>query len=448
MAVRPGLGVVVLLLTVPAIQAAPAEGTLIVQDGLDLPRGAQLHEAALLGLFLNGTREVQDLSITAPMAVVYENHVEYACVGLAGNAVIYPTASRRATYPLTDLQATLQSTGAAEDWRGWLGIYPSTGAGLDVTSTTSLTLTPTTYTRLGNSDFAETDPTPSRAFYAREFYEPHFSATTPGTFIFHGTGAIKLDGPTLRLVARENTTTLHTGEQNPHDGVCRIIADWAYVEIHDATLNLTTSQPADLALADAAATWDGPARLRGATGELLVGKNPFTAQYTDALLDGALRADLVPTMQGKRPAALVHVTGTTRTPTNAMGLAPISRSSPFPLALLVGAAVVAAAGGAALYARARARQPPPEDGLAEEERVGLTTFRAQFGVGEGDYWFACLLAAAGKRDQAKAFYLAALTRAPQVAHFDLEEGPLAFLRDDAEVRAAILGAQTRAGAGP
>ena len=141
-------------------------------------------------------------------------------------------ANRTAEYELHDVTVTI--TGG----EGWLGAYTDLGGGWTSSATGSWSLASRGAGILGNADKAS-DGAPRSwvPAFGVDVAFPHVEARLTGAFGTSGPLALKAQGPAFRLEARENTTTIDTGETSQAG---RATITWVLLESKDATLQGAT----------------------------------------------------------------------------------------------------------------------------------------------------------------------------------------------------------------
>lgn len=330
-------------LLVPAVIAAPVAGDLTLKGPLRLPTGAE-GSAAVAGLIFNDTANLSRLTVDAPTLRACRFESTYTEVGLPEPVLSVPSEPKKLCALLHDARASMSATDA-----GWVGLYGTPGARLEVAATAGSSITPRPYTPLasiGARGVGSTTDGPERPWYYQNVTGRNLLWSASGVATYDGPGKAKFLGPSLYIESAEGSSECETGT-TPTTATQRLVR-WCHLEWDSGVLTLETSSPFDLAARSVPSLrWDGRASLPPATGELRTATDAYEAADHSAILDGRFTATLAPHRDGAKMRVEGDLRDTTLSATaRSLAPAPLGPAGWLPW-VLVGAVAVGAGGGMA-----------------------------------------------------------------------------------------------------
>lgn len=387
-----------LLLATPLANAAQVSGELLVQGSVLTPQGANasLRPQAFL---VEDTADLSSLDFTGTDLRVCR--VEKTLTITPVTEIVHPTP-KIACYDLPRATITL----LPGDHKGFLGAYQSRSSVLRTTD-----MSPAAFEPLRNRTIADASVDrslqpigdtrdPSYLSYVVHIQGPHVHFTTTSGAVLEGAGALRIQGPDVRVQGPQNVTNEPTGARDADYAVVKErTATWLFITYKSGTLTLGPGAPIEAAgqgideiTADGLTVIDAPLgtlRTRdaeyapsGARNETINGRLQLAMHAQDAgranlIISGDIEATSLRAVP--RPAAAPWVVG-----------------SDF-VVLAVGAVLVAGSGGAVLIGRRAARKqrstPPPAwpDALKEvyADPIDAEIAAAEALAEDGDFAGAC-----------------------------------------------------------
>jgi hypothetical protein len=344
------LAAVVILTTLcvaPVAAATSVTGELRLSDELTLPSGTLLN-APLHALFARDIPGTVTVTGTLDSAHVVMIEKRYASAALGP---LRPSATLQDSRPEWDL--TRVTFDASSGLPGWIGLEAGSGS-IEERSDASVRISIVEDEIIGNVELAGAENDPEQAYFHSQMKGPGLSRTA-NSWSFTGGGYIKLFGPTVKLTARENTTTIQTGEFQDPSMPGQIVRRWIQLNFPNGTIRAIC--PTEVYSTRLDASWDGEARFAQAMGELEGDDRTWVANGTESI-SGKLDARLEPISQGifrlELRGDLSQTSMTARAPSS-----PIATSgTKFLLGLLLAAVFAGGAGVLAVRARRKRDSTP------------------------------------------------------------------------------------------
>lgn len=348
---RRTLFLLALLGLVGSAAALPVEGTLTAEGPFTLPPGATLR-AAPEALLQNDTSGLPALSLVAPALrlTVYElPRLKPTAGGLSPTAIPTRLAPEAREYRLRNVTLAL----AEGDASGFLGVYPGSASRLEWTTTQSAEITPRNYSSVSWRESVGGKDRPDSFGYTTEIERAHLYLSAPGKVVFTGAGAVKINGPNVRVTSDRGNLSIETGEvqTSPVEWAWR----WAYLDFPDATLEWDSdTAPVEVASRGTDATWEGVVTLKARSGRLRADGADYVADGASRAFEGRFTGTLEARAQGAEIVTLVRVRGdlgdTDLSADAAHKTVPLHGNAAFPwLTFLLGATLA----GGAVYAAPR-----------------------------------------------------------------------------------------------
>lgn len=366
-------------LAAPLARADAMTGEFLVRETIALPQESNMGVSPLAMLVPDATT-ISAFTLTSPRIHVYVASDTY--YDTQGMQLGLPERER-AGFDLADVSVSLARSGP-----GWVGLYPRPGNmqatfedGPDSSVTARRATVLTSSAGVSSEGGVERD----LPYYHSETVGPHLFIEASGNVLVGGAGAIKIHGPDVRIVARENTTTYETGiDRQPDAPFQQTVDRWLVLEFTDAEIHLTTAEAVQATAASATAQWSGNVALQAERGTIQTEEADYVATRGPVELGGAFAATLRPVAQSGEPLTLLTLEGDLVS-TNLVGSAstiarpPLNDSMNLPV-LLVGVAVGVSAIAYGVSRHQRQRKTPPVHTLddclafanlaAEAERFG------------------------------------------------------------------------------
>ena len=344
----------------PLAAALASTGELVTSGTITLaPTTLQADPIALVG----DSAGLTSLQMSAPAIKAfcyYERHY-LQTTPVAGRGVFTPFRDEGGCEPVGN--ATIQLV--TGNHAGWYSLTTE-GASASFTSTAPLTISASKESVLSSPDAkgSTTDlEAADQPYFHKTIGDNHLAAASPGTLLLDGPIKLKLKGPDFLVksdgVERRYETDDSAGASAP---VNERIMRWAYLEVEDASLQLTTTDPVEMAVeAISDASVNGTLEIPNALGFLEVDRVPYIANGTTLSLEGTFVLSLHPTAASE-PAIAVLLTGDAASTPQALAKAPSALPGGVPLSAIIAAAVVVGAGATgagawAFFRRREARTP-------------------------------------------------------------------------------------------
>lgn len=356
----------VALLAAATARAEPVSGEGALAVGMTLPSGSLLSSAALRAFYLADASSLEHLELRAATLRVHLYDVRFEQVATPSAVFAVPLERQQATYDLHDVTIELERTPEG----GWVGVYPR-GADATLELAGRSELRPRETRRIGNAPEPEPQPDPERYVYSVEVDGPNLAIADTSMLTQVGALALKLEGPDLRVVARENTTVINTGvDGTSSDPVGERRERWAFLESPHATLRLSAQGEADIALGTTDAEVDGLVIVAPGEGTLETPTGLYPL-HDGGAFEGRFTLRIVPSISGGSAILATAVDGDLRsTSVEAMRLAAPAAGPAVPaVGTLLLAAFVSCAGiaGAALLNRRSTRRTVEELSMLARE---------------------------------------------------------------------------------
>lgn len=313
--------VAALILLAPTGLGLSATGNLSVEGPVVLPAHSSI---ALIGpeaVLRHDTQDATGIALRATRAEV--ERIEKPYFVLPGGTLVGTGALTRSTWTIS---AVVAEPIPGSDHAGNLG--------LEGDATDHVYLTPAVESRLEPRDFSRISDAEAPIIvtglselpaYEKSVTSPHLYIDTTAAAIFHGNGSVWIDGPDLRVSARENDTpqTWESGfvQTSTAEGVYR----WYNLRVLDAEIGLGTGAHIELAARHADLSWQGEASMRATDGTLQAQSGEYQATGSLVTLDGIFTAGIVP--RGGSFADLQNVDGDLHTTTLRFQPAPAPSAS-------------------------------------------------------------------------------------------------------------------------
>jgi hypothetical protein len=314
-----------------------------------------IFEASPDAIFMEDALE--DFTIHAKIAIVDVTLIEtrYASLGVGPLRPALATSEERGTWRLHD--ASIDVTNARP---GWLGLYPDRGTSTEkVLRATPLALevSPT----IGNTPAPGDDEEQEHGYYQKPLQGPIITRSVDA-WTYTGGGLLRIAGPSVTLHARENTTTIQTGQFEDPEAPGQITRRWLSIRYGDGEIAAEGGSTL-IASSTMVAAWDGEARFASANGTIVSSRQTWTSAGGPHEIDGNFTARIAPANEPR--GFVMTLTGDLRATTMTM-LTPASPGPSIGPAWLILVAVVAGAaacGAGIAYARRRHTHPAlhPED---------------------------------------------------------------------------------------
>lgn len=287
------LGICALLL-VPGATAVLASGQLKLSGTIATPTATEAF-VPLDALLFADTSDLGSLHLEAAFVAVRRLATQYADVDAGVRRVQFATGGEDVRYALTDVQIGV----ASGDLSGWLGMIGDGRSPLMLTTTSPLQAKVVDSPALANGGPSSSD---EFSYFRAERTGAHVDVTAEGTIAYEGPLKLKVRGPDLRMVSRENTTTLRTGVEHHEGPAGESDFRWAVLESPHAILRIDRPIALETIAPSASLRWTGAAELGGARGQLETREGALVASGGTARVEGELELDVLPASDG---AALV-----------------------------------------------------------------------------------------------------------------------------------------------
>lgn len=305
------------ILIAPLAQGASAVGELLVQDKAVLPTATTITSVPA-AFFVPNASAMDTIQGTAAALTVRLYEERHLSASIADQRPKLRIANTDPAWQLHDVLLTISPENP-----GWLGIHASTAEVVEEASE-PIVIEPQGAQRVGTGISDLDRDQPSDPYYLVHTGTGMISRTSSEWGVF-GAASAKIFGPSVTLEARENTTTITTGQFQDPTNPAQIVTRWLVLETSDFSLNATET-PARLFSKSASVTWEGEALLgptqgaiegeqavwkaRGSSPESLAGRfsSSITASPSGDTLTIRLEGDLRTTTLGSTAVPRAPIT--------------------------------------------------------------------------------------------------------------------------------------------
>lgn len=271
----------------PVAIATAIVGEIALRGPMTLPPGA-LVDAPLHALFSTAVTDDLQLFGTFPTAHVTVMEVHYASVPIGPLRPSLAIDDRRPEWDLHDLALTASSSRA-----GWLGLQSESG-NVQTRPSQALKLSPVADPELGNAATVSADQDAEHAYFHAKL-DGLALKQADASWTFDGSGSLKLLGPVATMRARENTTTIETGEFEDPERPGQLLRRWIQIDFDQGSI--AAECQTDIITPSARASWDGEASLERAAGEIQSDGRAWIADG-DETIAGRLESRMTPNEAG------------------------------------------------------------------------------------------------------------------------------------------------------